>query len=113
MPVYAVSLDRPDSDPETYNMFSFVRLCVRVICCHRLPKSRHWLIAYTWVSELQKHGILRYKHIYGKLNASDMLAKPVTGKVFDNINDIINKGYWEEIIAEHEKSVFKKIKKGG
>ena len=46
-------------------------------------KSRHWLIAYKWVLELQKFGILRYKHIYGNLNVSDLLTKPVSTKVFD------------------------------
>ena len=76
-------------------------------------KSRHWLIAYKWVLELQKFGILRYKHIYGNLNVSDLLTKPVSTKVFDTVGKIIQDGKWSEIIRKHESEAFKKYKSGG
>ena len=69
-------------------------------------KSRHWLVAYRWGNELQRQGMLRYKHVAGELNVSDLLTKPVTLATFKTIHNIINDQSWAQIILDHELDQF-------
>ena len=49
-------------------------------------KSRHWFLAYSWAQELQSLGIVRYRHINGVENLSDMLTKPITVKTYKSLS---------------------------
>ena len=65
-------------------------------------KSRHWLLAYTWVKELQLLGLLKFKWINGKQNLSDLLTKPVSGAVFNELGPLVgdSSSYHEFIGAQ-------------
>ena len=51
---------------------------------------------------MQRHGLLRYRHIYGKQNTSDILTKPVDTQVYKTIMQQIQDGAWSEMIRENE-----------
>ena len=57
-------------------------------------KSRHWFLAYNWVKERQLHHELKFAHISGEENVSDMLTKPVSTAVFNRLNDKMISTRW-------------------
>ena len=65
-------------------------------------KSRHWLLAYKWVNELQRMGLLRFRHVHGENNVSDLLTKPVTTQVYNHVMDMMDKNDWRSTIQYHE-----------
>ena len=65
-------------------------------------KSRHWLLAYTWVKELQLLGLLKFKWIQGKNNMIDLLTKPVSGTVFKELGPMVTESSrYKDFINEY------------
>ena len=57
-------------------------------------KSKHWFLAYSWVQEQQKISNLKFAHIPGVDNVSDILTKPVSSKVFNKLIPQVRSTDW-------------------